>query len=337
LTLQQVVNALTLGGSYALLAIGLTLTWGVLKILNVAHIQFIAWGGLLAVWLSDWSENAILGVVGATVVTGLAGAGFDRFPFAPVRRLGGGHYGAIVVGLGLVAIFEQIAVRITKGRLYPFPRHLVPTSSVEVFGASIPTAKLIIAVCALLAVVVLGFVLHRTRLGREIRAVASDRDAAEASGVNSERIFVIAQGTAAALAGLAGALAAVSTLSALADRGIALFLKGFAASVIGGVGSVAGAAIGGLLLGFIDVSAIVYGGGDFRDGFAFLAIIVMLIVAPDGVAGVIDKLRKRSRRRRAVSADAGTGLATAEEPPLVDGLGPKQSVGDRVPVVEGRP
>jgi branched-chain amino acid transport system permease protein len=310
--LQQVVNALSLGGSYALLAVGLTLTWGVLNILNFAHVQFIVWGALLALWLSDWANSALVGVTLAVVIVGVAGALLDQFPFRPVRKGGGGEYGAIVVGLALTAIFVTVANLTTDGHIYAFRRDLIPTGVVHVAGAALPIAKLMIFFAAVLAMVALAFVLKRTSLGRETRAVANDPFAAEASGIRVEARFALAQGIAAALGALSGALVAISTVSASAEGGVNLVLKGFAAMVIGGMGGAVGAAIGGFVLGFIEVLSVVYGAGRYRDAISYLSIIVVLLVAPKGITGSATSIRKRWSRRRDRKAEPLPTMARSE-------------------------
>ena len=276
------VSALAYGAALALAALGFLVLHKASGVVNFAHGDLITLGGYLALWfIADLHAAPLLGYLGAVAVMFGVGVLLERVAFAPLRRRP--HLTVLIATLA-AALVLRAAISLWQGstpRRLPSP---VGDDAVTVFGASIAVQRIV--VIAVAAVCVTGIVLlfTRTGFGRQLRAVSTDRMAAELYGVNTARVSVLAWGLSAALAALAGIL--VAPLSALdINFGFTMMLAAFAAAVLGGFGSLWGATAGALLVGVLQYLVGGYVLQDFAAILPYAAMLLILAVRPRGLFG----------------------------------------------------
>ncbi|MEZ4734099.1 MAG: branched-chain amino acid ABC transporter permease [Caldilineaceae bacterium] len=293
---QTLINGLTLGSVYALIALGYAMVYGILRLLNFAHgdIYMIgAYMGYGALLLLSTSEGlllpAALVIVGMLIVA-MVGAGFvsvavERFAYRPLRYAP--RIAPLISALGVSLILQNL-VQITVG---PRPLSygadtLFPPDAGYVIGdLRLSAARGLVIGVTLLLMIALAYFVRSTRLGRAMRAVSMDLDAAAMMGVDVNRVIVATFFIGAALAGAGGVLVGIVFYSIRHTMGFLAGLKGFTAAVIGGIGSVPGAAIGGLCLGLVEAFASVYVSATFKDAIAFVLLVIVLLVRPSGLFG----------------------------------------------------
>jgi len=299
LLLQQLVNALTIGAIYALIALGYTMVYGVLRLINFAHGEMFMLGayaaflGLAFVLPGAGALTAlvlVLVVFGSFAIVGCIGVLSERIAYKPLRQ--SSRLAPLLSSLGL-SLALQTAVQIIAGpQPVRFP-DLLPAIRLNILGASITTAQIGIVVSALALMAGLQLFVSRTRLGVLVRAVSENRSTAQLLGINVDRtislIFLIGPG----LGAIAGILYASYYGVMMPTMGVIVGLKAFTAAILGGIGSIPGAMVGGFLLGFLEVFGtamlpIVSGGTlgtEYRDIFAFAILILVLLFRPTGLLG----------------------------------------------------
>ena len=283
---QQLLNGLFLGAVYALFAVGYTLVFGVLDILNLAHAAIFTASAFVAFSLAAAGVPLPLAFLGAAAVGGILGILLDRVAFAPLRRRNAGTLVplissigvAIIIGAVLRGIYGVDEKHFTTGGLDTAPAiHLGPVTFTAV--------ELTIFVAAVALMVVLSWVLRATTLGRRIRAVAADRIAAALLGVDLERTIAATFFIASSLGGAAGVLTGLEYNSVTLDMGSPIELKGLAIIILGGMGSVTGAVIGGFIIGAVETLSIASGLSEWRDAITFGVMFVILVARPSGLFG----------------------------------------------------
>jgi branched-chain amino acid transport system permease protein len=301
---QQVLNAIFIGSIYALFAVGYTLVFGVLDVLNLAHSAVFMLGAVITYSLVVLHGMPLLpAAVIAVLVCGLLGLLIEFVALRPLRRRNAPPISALISTIGLALILVAIVEQATPGTFFSwlwqdgansvrFPAGTVPDPTYHLAGLTIEGAKLGILVTTVVLMLVLGYVMRFTQVGRALRAVAENRRAATLLGINVDRIFASTLFVSSALGGLAGLLfgLAISDISPYIGRD-QVELKGLAVIVLGGMGSIPGAVLGGYLLGLIEVFALVRFGGNVEAGVAFAALFLMLVIRPQGLFGA--RLRER--------------------------------------------
>ena len=301
---QQVLNAIFIGSIYALFAVGYTLVFGVLDVLNLAHSAVFMLGAVITYSLVVLHGMPLLpAAVIAVLVCGLLGLLIEFVALRPLRRRNAPPISALISTIGLALILVAIVEQATPGTFFSwlwqdgansvrFPTGAVPDPTYHVAGLTIEGTKLGILVTTVVLMLVLGYVMRFTQVGRALRAVAENRRAATLLGINVDRIFASTLFVSSALGGLAGLLfgLAISDISPYIGRD-QVELKGLAVIVLGGMGSIPGAVLGGYLLGLIEVFALVRFGGNVEAGVAFAALFLMLVIRPQGLFGA--RLRER--------------------------------------------
>jgi branched-chain amino acid transport system permease protein len=301
---QQVLNAIFIGSIYALFAVGYTLVFGVLDVLNLAHSAVFMLGAVITYSLVVLHGMPLLpAAVIAVLACGLLGLLIEFVALRPLRRRNAPPISALISTIGLALIFVAIVEQATPGTFFSwlwqdgansvrFPAGTVPDPTYHLAGLTIEGTKLGILVTTVILMLVLGYVMRFTQVGRALRAVAENRRAATLLGINVDRIFASTLFVSSALGGLAGLLfgLAISDISPYIGRD-QVELKGLAVIVLGGMGSIPGAVLGGYLLGLIEVFALVRFGGNVEAGVAFAALFLMLVVRPQGLFGA--RLRER--------------------------------------------
>jgi branched-chain amino acid transport system permease protein len=283
---QQIINTLFQGSIYALFALGYTLIFGVLDILNLAHSAVFMLGAFMALLLvTKAGLNIIAAFVLAMVGTGLLGILLDRIAFAPLRARGASHLAPLISSIAMAIIFQSAALGLFGGLVYRFPPGTAPSANLGAGGVHADLLQVIIFGVAVALMIGLQLLLQRTRLGKSIRAVAENQRAAKLLGINVEAVIATTFCISSALGGAAGVLVGLSLNAISPDMGQAIELKGLAVIIIGGMGSIPGAVIAGFLLAATEVFTISFISSTVRDAIAFSLLFLVLLIWPSGILG----------------------------------------------------
>lgn len=296
LIVQQFLNALGLGIMYALIAVGFTLFFGVIEVVNFAHGEVFMLGAFVALLASGILSSAglIMGSFPFFVVIllivlltgGVVGVSLEKFIVRPMRNAPDIMTLLITLGISIV-IREAVMLFVPNGRNpQPFPK-LFDMESIKIGGILIkPETILCIALSAIL-ISGLYYIIEKTTFGRYIRATAQDREAAMMMGINVKQVFIITLALGSALGAVAGMMNGLSYGIIKFNMGFAAGIKGFAAAVVGGLGNVYGAIAGGMLLGFLEIFVVSFvpDGSSYQDVISFVIVILCLVFRPAGIFG----------------------------------------------------
>jgi branched-chain amino acid transport system permease protein len=278
---QYLATGLTVGAVYALVALGFSIIYNASGVINFAQGEFVMIGGMSAVSLVATGLPLAIAVPLAVAATTLAGLALERLAIAPAR-------GAPVVTLIIITIGASICLRGLATIVWDKKLHALPAFSgerpIELLGATVVPQSLWVIGATAAIVAGLWWFFGRTRLGKAMLATAHNRLAAQLVGINVRHVLALAFGLSAALGALAGILVAPITLTSY-DVGVMLGLKGFAAAILGGLGSGPGAVAGGLLLGVLESLSAGYLSSAYKDAIAFVILLGVLFVRPGGIAG----------------------------------------------------
>jgi branched-chain amino acid transport system permease protein len=302
---QQVVNGLVQGSVYALVALGYTMVYGILGLINFAHGEVVMIGAMLA--LSALTALLGLGVppmlalpfsVGLAMLGCMAlGYSIERLAYRPLRHAP--RLAPLITAIGVSIVLQNLAMMIWGREYHSFPQ-LIANAPHNFGGAIISDIQIIIFMLALAIMAGLMTVVHRTRLGRAMRAVAENQHAAQLMGVDINRVISVTFMLGSALAAIAGIMVSANYGLAHYYMGFILGLKAFTAAVLGGIGNLRGAMLGGLLLGLIESLGAGYIGdmtggflgSNYQDVFAFFVLIIVLVFRPSGLLG--ERLAERA-------------------------------------------
>jgi branched-chain amino acid transport system permease protein len=295
---QQLVFGLALGTVYGLIALGYTMVYGILFMINFAHGEIFMIGAYVGWWVLSWLLQAQLATLhpawvvplllaNAMLFTGMLGVGLERFAYRPLYLRGATRLGPLISAIG-ASIFLQNAVMLTQGarmKVYMtnllFPR----TWRFQVAGVSISALVLVMIGVAGLMMWGLHVLVQRTNLGRAIRAVAEDREMAAVMGVNVRRVIASTFFLGSALGGAGGVLVGLYYTQIDFFMGYSAGLKAFTAAVLGGIGNIRGAMLGGLVLGLVESLAVTFMNPAYKDVVAFAILILTLVFRPTGILG----------------------------------------------------
>jgi branched-chain amino acid transport system permease protein len=284
---QQLVNAITLGSVYAIIALGYTLVYGVLKLINFAHGDVFMVGsfvGLYAVSSNYLGWPFWLGMLLAMGSCALLGIIIERCAYRPLREAP--RLASLITAIGVSLLLEnggQIVFG-AQPRSFPslFPRQPTPWISHHL-GVDMSPSQILLIVVSGGLMAALHLLIQRTKFGRAIRAISYDIQTSELMGIKTDRMIVLTFALGSALAGAGGVLYGAYYGSIDPTMGIMPGLKAFVAAVLGGIGSVPGAMLGGLVMGVAEVSVVQFVGSQYRDAVAFAVLIVLLLVKPTGI------------------------------------------------------
>jgi len=293
--LQQLVNGLEVGSLYALIALGYTLIYGILELLNFAHGDVFMIGAFLAAGVAgSMVHNEVAAVPAGLAVglmllvamggAGLLGVGIERVAYRPLRNAN--RLAPLITAIG-VSLFLESAVQVFVS---PAPvlvpsNALVPQTVLHAGSVETPLTGLMLFAASVALMIGLDLFVFRTRFGSAMRATAQDREAATFMGIDVDRVIMVTFFLASALAGLAGVLFGLRYGQADFFMGYLLGIKAFTAAVIGGIGNLRGAMVGGILLGLLESLVGGFISTQFTDTFVFLALISVLLVRPQGLFG----------------------------------------------------
>ncbi|HSV79890.1 MAG TPA: branched-chain amino acid ABC transporter permease [Ramlibacter sp.] len=285
---QQILNGLIVGGVYALFALGLTLVFGIHKILNLAHGAVFMAGAFFGLYgvlagLPLWVVFPL-----AMLGSGLLAVLIDICAFRALRKRGETEFGPIVASIGVGLVITSIAQRISNTNVMRFPFETLPVVSFRFAGLQITLLQLVISVSATLLIGLLTYFIYHTSEGRKIRAVASNERAAALCGVNPARVFFETFFMSGALAGAAGILVGLSFNSVHFLMGDGFMLRGFVVIVLGGLGSIPGALGAGMLLGIVQTICVAYFSNGVSDAIVFTLLFAVLVLRPGGLFNFTD-------------------------------------------------
>ena len=297
--LQQLLNGLAVGGIYALVALGYTMVYGVLKLINFAHGDLFTIGAylgftLLASWGLAVKMPPLIAVAVALlavlIMVALLGGALERVAYRPLRKAN--RLAAVVSALGASIVLQNAVMLVYGARFYVYPEELRPSLVLDVFGFPVPVMRIVVILGSLLLMLALYLFINRTRMGTAVRAVAIDQGAARLMGINVDRVISLIFFLGAGLGGVAGVMVGMYYGQIDFTMGWNYGLKAFTAAILGGIGNIPGAMIGGLLLGVIEALGAAYLAMAWKDAIAFLVLILILIIRPTGLLGerVADKL-----------------------------------------------
>jgi branched-chain amino acid transport system permease protein len=282
---QQLLNGLVLGGVYALFALGFTLIFGIHRIMNMAHGAVFMTGAFIGLYTVRAGMPLWFALPVAMVAAGLVSILIEVIAFKPLRKLAlaDAELASIISSIGAGLIVLSIGQYVSKTETMRFPFGTVSPDAIVVLGLRVTMLQLLMLGVAVLGVGLLAFYLYRTAQGRQIRAVAGNYRAAQLLGVNPDAIFYQTFFLSGALAGAAGVMVGLAFNAVQFLMGEPFLLKAFVAIIIGGLGSVPGALIGGLVLGLLQSLSAAYLPSLLVDAVIFMLLFVILMIRPDGL------------------------------------------------------
>ena len=283
---QQLLNALSLGCVYALFALGFTLVFGVLGVINLSHGAIFMIGAYAALQVVTRFGFPLWGaLVAAFVVAGAVGLAIDVLVLKPLRKRNAPHLIPMIATIGLAIFFNSASQGLFGAENLRFPADIVPDRQIRFGGVQISVLEVGIIALSFVLMAGLLLVMRRTQLGRALRAIAESPKAAALLGIDVEGLFYLTSFSAAALGGVSGVLIALYSNAVFPLMGQPMLHKGIAVIILGGMGDIRGALIGGLFLGFAEVMSVAYIGSTMRDAVAFGLLFLVLLLRPQGMFG----------------------------------------------------
>lgn len=288
---QNLVDGISRGALYSVYALGFTLIFGVLDIINLAHAATFMWCAF-AGWLAMAALGLPLplGLIAAIVAGAAIAVLLELLAFRPLRRTGADRLSSMISSIGASLIMVSIAEAVFGTQTRRFPDRVLDPRPLFVGGAGglrISRAQILILLSSVALMAALGFFIRRTRLGTAIRAIAASQKASRLLGIDVGGVVLVTFVVAGGLAGAAGILVALLTNDIVPGMGGQVELRGLAVVILGGMGNIEGAVLGGFILGLVETFVIAYvpGGSDIKDAIAFLILFLILLVKPDGLLG----------------------------------------------------
>lgn len=289
--LQQLVNGVTWGSVYALIALGYTMIYGIMRLINFAHGDVYMLGAFFGLYAARWLHagsdpnpaKAVVVLLVSMVACGLVGMVIERAAYRPVRR--SPRLTALITAIGVSLLLENGGILVFGANPRFFPQ-IVPSQNISLgAGVTMSNQQLIIIVVSVALMFGLRFIVMHTRVGKAMRAVSHNHAAAALMGISVDRIITFTFLIGSMLAAAAGVLVALQNPKIEPLMGIMPGLKAFVAAVLGGIGNIPGAVLGGLIMGIAEVLVVGYLSPTYRDAIAFVLLIIILLVRPTGILG----------------------------------------------------
>lgn len=283
--LQQLINGLSLGSIYALIALGYTMVYGIINLINFAHGDIYMLGAYIGFALTTFFH---LGFFPALIISmllcAILGIIIEKGAYKPIRN--STRIAALITAISVSLFLEYGTMYFVNAETRTFPQVLA-SKSIKLFngGVILNTTDIYIILITVVLMVLLQYVIHKTKTGKAMRAVAMDKEAAQYMGISVDNTVSVTFAIGSALAGAAGVLVGVYYNSINPLMGVVPGLKAFIAAVIGGIGIIPGAVFGGYFLGMTETMVSAYGGSLYKDGVAFAILIIILLIKPNGLLG----------------------------------------------------
>lgn len=288
--LQQLINGIALGSTYALIALGYTMVYGIITLINFAHGEIFMVGAFVGLFLVTVLKlNIFVAMAGAMVFCMVMGVAIELIAYRPLRK--SSRLSALISAIGVSIFLSTLALMVFGADAKGYPDSAFPVRQITIAGAEISTLQLLIIGVSAMLMLGLEFIVKKTKIGKAMRATSEDYNTAALMGINVNRVisFTFALGSALAAAG--GVLVGLLFKAASFNMGLMAGLKAFSAAVLGGIGSIPGAMLGGLLLGVAEVMGVAAGYSSYRDAIAFAILVLVLLVKPTGLLG--QKIQKK--------------------------------------------
>ena len=284
LLIQQLVNGLAVGSIYALIALGYTMVYGTIKLINFAHGDVYMMGAFIGYFaVMVLKLNVFLALLLAMVACAILGVVIERVAYKPLRK--STRVAALITAIGVSYLLENAMSYFFGAESRPFPSDF-GTETFTLFGdVSVNGKQILIFGITVLLMALLQFIVRYTKMGKAMRAVAVDEQAAQLMGIDVDGVISFTFALGSALAGIAGVLVGVYYNTISTTMGITVGLKAFVAAVLGGIGSIPGAMVGGYLIGLLETMVSFFGYSPYRDGVVYFLLFIILIVLPAGLFG----------------------------------------------------
>ncbi|MBO8159659.1 branched-chain amino acid ABC transporter permease [Thermosyntropha sp.] len=282
--MQQIVNGLSLGAIYALIALGYTMIYGIIKLINFAHGDVMMVGAYIGFFsVSLLGTNIMVAMIFAMIACALLGVIIEKVAYKPLRRAT--RIAALITAIGVSLFLEYTTIFLLTPQQRIFPQGAFPVHDYNFLGLSVSNKDIFIFISAIVLMIILQFIVKNTKTGKAMRAVSEDKDAAVLMGINVDNTISMTFALGSALAAAAGVMIGVyyNTINPL--MGILPGLKAFVAAVLGGIGIIPGAMVGGFILGILETLVSGYGNSLYRDAVAFGVLILILLIKPTGIFG----------------------------------------------------
>lgn len=282
--LQQMINGLSLGSIYALIALGYTMVYGIIKLINFAHGDVYMLGAFAAFYATTFFHlNFFLALIVSMLMCGVLGVLIERIAYKPLRHAT--RITALITAMGVSYVLEYTTQYFAGSEVKTFPADLLENTAFMLGGVRITMMQVYIFVIAIVLMIALTYIVNKTKMGRAMRAVSVDENAARLMGINVDTTISFTFFLGSCLAGVAGVLVGVYYNSINPLMGMTPGLKAFIAAVFGGIGSVPGAMIGGIFIGVAETLVTAYGSSLYKDAIVYVILILVLILKPDGLLG----------------------------------------------------
>jgi branched-chain amino acid transport system permease protein len=282
--LQQLINGISLGSIYALIALGYTMVYGIIKLINFAHGDVFMVGAFVGFYaIKGWELGFFPALLFSMAFCAVFGVLIERIAYKRLRNAT--RIAALITAIGMSLLIEYGVIYARGAQPEAYPDNVLPSTSFNLFGAQISSQSLFILGVSVGLMIILQFIVHRTKIGKAMRAVSHDMDAARLMGINVDRTISYTFAIGSALAGAAGVIFGVYYTKIEPLMGIIPGLKAFVAAVLGGIGIIPGAMVGGLILGVVESVVSALGFSLWRDAAAFIILILILIFRPSGIFG----------------------------------------------------
>ncbi|SCW64211.1 branched-chain amino acid transport system permease protein [Paenibacillus tianmuensis] len=280
---QQIVNGISLGSIYALIALGYTMVYGIIKLINFAHGDVFMIGAFVGFYaIKGWGMGIVPALLLSMVVCAILGVLIETIAYKRLRNAT--RIAALITAIGVSLLIEYGTIYLRGAQPEAYPSGF-PNQFFTIFGASISSQSLYILLISIVLMIILQWVVYRTRIGKAMRAVSHDAEAARLMGIHVDRTISATFAIGSALAGAAGVIFGMYYTKIEPLMGVVPGLKAFVAAVLGGIGIIPGAVIGGLVLGTVETFVSALGYSPWRDAAAFIILILILIFRPSGVLG----------------------------------------------------
>ena len=280
--LSTLINGLSLGGIYAMIALGYTMVYGIAKMLNFAHGDIIMVGGYMIYVTMAAVGNPIIGLIAAVIFCVLLGVGIEKVAYKPLR--GASPLAVLITAIGVSYLLQSTA-QIVFGTA-PKMVNIAELGNLNIAGLTIPVYTLVTLGCSIVIMATLSIFVKYTKTGRAMIAVSEDKGAAQLMGINVNKIIMITFAIGSALAAFAGLFMLMKSPSLTNTLGAMPGIKAFTAAVIGGIGSIPGAMLGGVLMGVVEaISLTIPVIAPYTDAIEFIILIIILLVRPTGILG----------------------------------------------------
>lgn len=281
--IQQIINGVTLGVIYGLVALGYSMVYGILKFVNFAHGTIFMLGAYIGMWFAlQFHMGLVPTLLVAMAASAVIGVLTEKVAYRPLRKAA--RLNVMISAIGVSTFLENVVLKVSGPQTKPFPI-ILPTGSVTVHGIHISYAQIVIVAISVGLTWLASLFINRTQTGVAIRAASQDLDTTAVMGGNLDNLVTITFAIGSALGGAAGVLVGAYYNAVFPTMDLLTGLKAFVAAVVGGIGSIPGGLLGGLIMGVAEVSTVAFFKSSYRDAVSFVILIIILLIRPAGLLG----------------------------------------------------